>query len=125
MSRRLLTVAVLAVAALPAAAAGAEPLRLRPGMGGLADPGAITCGYFNKIYEEGPMGWRQMLLYWTEGYIYGRTGRTIDQVLATAPGGPWTFDTLTDRLVDFCRKNPEAGTPAAAEDLWGALQARP
>lgn len=118
---RVALAAVLACGVLGASVALAEPLKLRPGMGGLADPGAITCEYFNYIYEEGPTGWRQMLLYWTEGYIYGKSGRTIDQVRETAPGGPWTFDTLTDHLVGFCRQNPQAGVSAAAEDLWRQL----
>jgi hypothetical protein len=116
--------AVLAVAALLAlgAAAAAEPLRLRPGMGGLADPGAVTCGYLNGLYEGGPTGFRQMLLYWAEGYIYGKSGQALDEVLATAPGGPWTFDSLTDRLVGFCAASPDARVPAAAEALWRVLR---
>jgi hypothetical protein len=91
-------------------------------MGGLADPGAITCGYLNGLYEGGPTGFRQMLLYWTEGYIYAKSGKALDQALATAPGGPWSFDSLTDRLVGFCNANPDAPVPAAADALWQALQ---
>lgn len=115
-----------AAALLALGSAGAsEPFRLRPGMGGLADPGAITCGYLNSLYEGGPTGFRQMLLYWTEGYLYGQYGKTLDQVLATAPGGPWTFDTLTDRLVDFCVANPDAPVPASAEALERELKPAP
>lgn len=119
--------ALLAAAALLAlgAAGAAEPFRLRPGMGGLADPGAVTCGYLNGLYEGGPTGFRQMLLYWTEGYFFAKSGQTLDQVLATAPGGPWTFDSLTGRLVEFCAANPGAPVPAAAEDLWRTLQPAP
>lgn len=125
MSRRALGVAVFVAALSVATAKGfAEPFRLRAGMGGLADPGAATCGYLNGLYEGGPTGFRQMLLYWSEGYLYGRTGKTLDQLLATAPGA-WTFDSLTGRLVAFCAANPEAGVPAAAEDLARALQAVP
>lgn len=116
--------ALLAALSVATGAAAAEPFRLRAGMGGLADPGAATCGYLNGLYEGGPTGFRQMLLYWSEGYLYGKTGKTLDQLLAGAPGS-WTFDSLTGRLVDFCVANPEAGIPAAAEDLARALQAAP
>lgn len=113
-----------AVAALVAAGAvAAEPLRLRPGMGGMADPGAASCAFFNEIYAAGPTGFRQSLLYWTEGYIHGKSGMTMDEALAAAPQGPWTFDTITDRLVGYCREHPDAAVPDAAEDLWRALQA--
>lgn len=113
----------LALMSADIAAAG-EPLALRPGMGGVPDPGALECAYFNDLYPNAPTGFRQTLLYWTEGYIHGKSGRTIDEALAAAPPAakPWTFDTLTDHLVDYCRANPEARIPAAADDLWQRLQ---
>lgn len=114
---------LVAVLMLAGAAQGAEPLALRPGMGGVADPGVTTCALLNEAYEAGPTGLRQMLLYWTEGYVYGKTGLGIDAALATARGGPWTFDTLTDRLVGFCRVNPQASVPEAAADWWRSVQA--
>lgn len=117
--------ACAAAALLASGAAGAEPLKLRPGMGGMADPGAASCAFINEIYAAGPTGFRQTLLYWTEGYIYGKAGLTMDEALARAANGPWTFDTLTDRLVGYCSRHPEAGVPDAAEDLWRALQAQP
>jgi hypothetical protein len=115
----------VAAALVVAGASAAEPLRLRPGMGGMADPGAASCAYFNGIYDAGPTGFRQALLYWTEGYIHGKAGLTMDQAIAAAANGPWTFDTITDRLVGYCRQHPDAGVPDAAEDLWRALQVRP
>jgi hypothetical protein len=105
-------------------AAATEPLTLRLGMGGVADPGAMSCEYFNTLYPNAPTGFRQTLLYWAEGYVYGKSGRTIDQALAAAPPAakPWNFDTLTDHLVDYCREHPEAGIPATVDDLWRRLQ---
>lgn len=102
----------------------AEPLTLRHGMGGVPDPGAITCEYFNNLYENAPTGFRQTLLYWTEGYIYAKAGKTVDEALAAAPSAaqPWTFDSLTDHLVNYCREHPEATVPAAVDDLWQRLQ---
>lgn len=114
-----------AVIMAPGPVTVAEPLRLRPGMGGVADPGAIDCAFFNTIYEAGPTGFRQTVLYWTEGYVLGKSGLTMDAALAQAKGGPWTFDTLTDHVVDFCRKNPGSGMPAAVEDLWRTLGIAP
>lgn len=123
-SGRIARPALACAASLLAAAAMAEPLRLRPGMGGVADPGAMTCAYFNELYEAGPTGFRQALLYWAEGYIHGKSGRTIDEAIAAAPPAakPWTFDTLTDHLVNYCRQHPEAKVPAAVEDLWQQLR---
>jgi hypothetical protein len=105
-------------------ATSAEPLALRPGMGGVPDPGAITCEYFNDLYENAPTGFRQTLLYWAEGYIYGKAEQTIDQALAAAPttAREWTFDTLTDHLVDYCKADPAAAVPAAVDDLWRKLR---
>jgi hypothetical protein len=127
MHARACKTAALALAVLMATctARASEPLALRPGMGGVPDPGAVECAYLNKLYATAPTGFRQMLLYWLEGYVYGRTGRTMDAALASAPGGPWTFDTLTDRLVDYCGDHPEADVPAAAADLWRALNPAP
>jgi hypothetical protein len=110
--------AALATVLLAAAIARAEPLALRPGMGGVADAGAMTCALLNEAWESGPTGFRQMLLYWTEGYVYGRTRLTMDAALARASGGPWTFDTLTDRLLAFCRDNPQANVATAVDDWW-------
>jgi hypothetical protein len=63
----------------------AAPLALRPGMGGVPDLGAIRCETFNAMYPAGPNGLRQAILYWMEGYVYARTGKTMDEFLAS-PG---------------------------------------
>lgn len=119
MSRRHAAATALATALLAAGIArGAEPLALRPGMGGVADPGAMSCAQLDEAYPAGPTGFRQMLLYWSEGYVYARTRLTMDAALARAVGGPWTFDTLTDRLLAFCRDNPQANVAAAVDDWW-------
>ena len=99
------------------AAVAADKLALRPGLG------AIRCETFTKILPEGPTGFRQAVLTWAAGYIYGRSGQTIDEVLAAAPanGPDWTFDTLTDHVVGFCAANPGAPLPAAIQDLWTRL----
>jgi hypothetical protein len=127
MRRRANARAALACAAALAAGAtpAAEPIALRPGMGGVPDPGAVECAVLNRLYATAPTGFRQTLLYWLEGYVYGRTGLTMDSALAKAPGGPWTFDTLTDRLVGYCRDHPDADVPAAVADLWRVLQPTP
>ncbi|MBL8201526.1 MAG: hypothetical protein JNK40_11180 [Chromatiales bacterium] len=104
-------------------AIAADSLTLRPGMGGVPDLGAIRCETFTRILPEGPTGFRQAVLTWAEGYIYGKSGRTIDEVLAAAPAdGPnWTFDTLTDQIVSYCASNPESPLPVAVQDLWARL----
>ena len=88
-----------------------------------ADKLALRCETFTKILPEGPTGFRQAVLTWAAGYIYGRSGQTIDEVLAAAPanGPDWTFDTLTDHVVGFCAATPGAPLPAAIQDLWTRL----
>jgi hypothetical protein len=117
-------VAVVFLAAVLAnSALAADRLTLKPGMGGVPDLGAIRCETFTKILPEGPTGFRQAVLTWAEGYIYGRSGRTIDEVLAAAPAATpaWNFDTLTDHIVAYCTANPVAPLPAAVQDLWTRL----
>lgn len=108
--------------------AGASPaiagkLTLRPGMGGVPDLGAIRCETFNDMYPAGPSGLRQAILYWTEGYVFARTGKIIDELLESLGerGTLWNFETLTDHIVQFCRAKPEAPVPDAVADLWGLL----
>ncbi len=61
--------------------AAADGIRLRPGMTGVADLGATSCETFNHIYPAGPTGLRQAALYYAEGFIYGRSGKTLEQVV--------------------------------------------
>jgi len=117
---------IIAVAGLMAfaGAAGAGDFRLRPGMTGVADFGTVGCKAFNEMYPAGPVGFRQSVLYWFEGFVYGRSGRNLDQALSasTAEGSGWDFFSLTGHIVDYCADNPEASVPDAAENLWQALQ---
>lgn len=115
--------AVVLAGFLANAAMAAGKLTLRPGMGGVPDLGAIRCETFTKILPEGPIGFRQAVLTWAEGYIYGKSGQTIDEVLASLPAGSpdWTFDTLTDHIVGYCTSNPAAPLPVAVQDLWARL----
>lgn len=99
----------------------AAPLALYPGMGGVPDLGAIRCATFNDMYPNGPNGLRQAILYWTEGYVYAQTGKTIDEVLASPGMGTWNFETLTDHIVEFCRAQPDAPVPLAVIDLWDRI----
>lgn len=101
----------------------AGKLSLRPGMGGVPDLGAVRCETFNDMYPAGPSGLRQAILYWTEGYVYARTGKTMDELLESLEerGARWNFETLTGHVVEFCRANPEAPVPDAVADLWGLL----
>jgi hypothetical protein len=112
--------AAAAVLALSAATAG--KLALKPGMGGVPDLGAIQCKTFNAMYPSGPTGLRQSILYYTEGYVYARTGKTMDDFLASVPRPEqWNFETLTGEIVSFCLANPEVPVPIAVADLLGRL----
>lgn len=120
--RTIAVLGLLLAAAWPAAAA--DKLSLRPGMGGVPDIGALECATFNEIHPWGPIGFRQSLLTWAGGYMHGQSGQTLDEILAVAPPAPrpWTFDTLTDHMVDYCRRNPGAGVAQAVNDLWLRLK---
>lgn len=110
------------VVALLAAPALAAPLALHPGMGGVPNLGAIRCSTYNDIYPNGPAGLRQATLYFTDGYVYARTGRTLDDFLAgRSDADAWNFDTLTGHVVDFCVAHPELQVSAAVDDLWKQL----
>lgn len=112
-----LVAALLLVLAAPLAHA---ELQLRPGMTGVADLGAISCSTFNDIYPNGPTGLRQAALYYAEGYIYAKTGKSIDEALAGQEGA-WDFDSLTNVIVDYCANNPEAQVSNAVEALFDSL----
>jgi len=101
----------------------ADELQLRPGMTGVPDLGAIDCATFNHIYPAGPTGMEQAVLYWAEGWLYARSGLTMDELLsAQAPGSrAWDFDALTGHIVDFCAAHPDRPLPAAVADLWQLL----
>jgi hypothetical protein len=92
-------------------------------MGGVPDLGAIRCETFNAMYPAGPNGLRQAILYWTEGYVYAQTGKTMDEVLASPGMQVWDFGTLTDHIVRFCKARPEAPVPLAVIDLWARMNA--
>ncbi len=114
-------VAMLLLATAGGPASGA-PLALRPGMGGVADFGAIRCETLTVMYPAGPNGVRQAVLYWTEGYVYARTGQTMDAFLARRPHEvPWDFERLTGHVVAFCAAQPDALVAMAVEDLWVRL----
>ncbi len=101
----------------------ADGLKLPAGMGGVPDIGAIPCNVFTEMLVIGPLGTRHSLLTWANGYYYGTTGKTIDELLAMAAsaGQQWDFYRLTDHLAAFCEKNPDAITRAAAMDLANEL----
>lgn len=116
-----------ALAALLLAATGtlaaAGPLTLKPGMTGVPDLGAIRCATYNAMYPNGPNGLRQATLYWTEGYLYARTGLSLDEFLSGRPdGADWTFESLTDHVLAFCETHAEDRVRAAVDDLWTRLQ---
>lgn len=112
----------LGVAAALLAAGGvpnAEPIRLHEGMGGVADLGATRCDYYLYIHPNGPNGFNQAVLYWLEGYVHARTGKTIDAFLVGVPGGGrWTLDRIGEHVLDYCTANPEATVADAIGDLW-------
>ncbi len=123
--RRATVACGLALTGIIAAGVGAPslaaPLALRPGMGGVPDLGAIRCETFNEMYPAGPNGLRQAILYWTEGYVYAQTGKTMDEFLASPGMDIWNFGTLTDHIVEFCKAQPDAPVPLAVIDLWGRI----
>lgn len=103
-------------------ALAANKLALRPGMTGVADLGAISCATFTHMYPAGATGMRQAALTWAQGYFYGQSAKTVDEILAELPAdNPWDFDSLTDHIVDYCAANPEAPLPDAVIDLWNEL----
>jgi len=106
-------------------AIGAKPLTLRPGMTGVPDLGAIRCETFANMYPNGPTGMSQAALTWAQGYFYGLTGKTTDEILAQLPEeSPWNFDTLTGHIIIFCEEHPEVPLPDAVKDLWSALNTK-
>lgn len=114
--------AALLATTLLAVPAVAAPLALHPGMGGVANLGAIRCATYNDMYPAGPTGLRQATLYWTDGYVYARTGHTLDEFLAgRTDADAWTFDTLTGHVVDYCSTHPDRPVSAAVDDLWAKL----
>ncbi len=103
----------------------AKPLTLRPGMTGVPDLGAIKCETFANMYPNGPTGMSQAALTWAQGYFYGLTGKTTDEILAQLPeNSSWNFDTLTGHIIVFCEEHPEVPLPEAVKDLWSALNAK-
>ena len=102
-------------------AARAE-LTLRPGMTGVADLGASSCATFNAMYPNGPTGLRQAALYYAEGYIFAKSGKSLEAVLAELPEDTdWRFDSLTDVIVGYCAENPESTVSEATAMLWREL----
>jgi hypothetical protein len=128
MSRAAAMGGLLAAAVLllpPVARPG--PLEMRPGMGGVGDIGAMSCQAFSVMHSKGQSGSRQAVLYWTEGLVFARTGKSMDSFLAGLPdgGAAWNFESLTGHVVDWCEAHPEAPVNAAVEDLWRALGGAP
>ena len=120
---RILHIAA-AVAALLAAGSAlpGEPIRLHQGMGGVADFGATRCDYYAYIHPNGPTGFNQAVLYWLEGYVHARTGKTMDAFLASVPdGGRWTFDSIGQQVLDYCETNATATVADAIGDLWNRM----
>jgi hypothetical protein len=116
---RLLRHVIAIVLVLAGAAAPAGPIRLHEGMGGVANLGATKCDYYAYIHPNGPTGFNQATLYWFEGYVYARSGKTLDAWLDTVPGGDqWTFDRIGGHVLDYCTANPDATVADAVADLW-------
>ena len=115
------TVAALAILATGNSAA--KELTLPAGMGGVPDIGAIPCSVFTNMLVIGPLGTRHSLLTWTEGYLYAKTNRSMEEIVsgANAAGGTWNFGSITDHFVSYCEANPEASTGEAAQDLSAQL----
>ncbi len=105
-------------------ATAGETLRLREGMGGVADIGATRCDYYAYIHPNGPSGFDQSVLYWLEGYVHARTGKAIDAFLAGVPNGAdWTFDRIGSDILDHCTRNPGQSVADAIIALWVRMNA--
>ena len=99
----------------------AESFSLNLGMGGVADLGATDCAHFNDLMPIGPSGFRQAAMTWAQGYFYALSeGKTIDELLAEQETA-WTFNSLTDVIVQYCEDNPEEMVPEAIKHLWQTL----
>lgn len=115
---RLLVAAVV----LGGACTAQADIRLREGMGGVADIGATRCDYYAYIHPNGPTGFNQSVLYWLEGYVHARTGGSLDAFLAKAPGGQrWSFDSIGQHVLDYCTANPKASVADGVVDLWARM----
>jgi hypothetical protein len=113
------SVASLVAPAGAAVAADAPGIQLRPGMGGVPDLGAMRCGAYSKMHSKGQSGTRQATLYWFEGLVWARSGKTLDAFLASVPGGAaWNFETLTSHVLAWCEAHPSAQVTGALDDLW-------
>ncbi|MAF82801.1 MAG: hypothetical protein QGH93_02825 [Gammaproteobacteria bacterium] len=113
-----------ALTAYSGMAIAAKPLTLRPGMTGVPDLGAIKCETFADMYPNGPTGMSQAVLTWAQGYFYGLTAKTTDEILAQLPEkSSWDFDTLTGHIIIFCEEHPEVPLPVAVKDLWSVMNA--
>jgi hypothetical protein len=118
-SRHALRGALVLTLVIASAAASGGPIRLREGMGGVADIGATKCDYYAYIHPNAPTGFNQAVLYWFEGYVHARSGKAIDAWLAGIPGGDqWTFDRIGGHVLDYCTGNPGATVADAGGDLW-------
>ena len=89
-------------------------------MTGFADLGVIQCDDFIELLPIGPKGFRQSLMTYAQGFIYAKSGQSMDQVLADRDGA-WTYETLSDEMVKYCAANPDKSVPDAAAHLWEAL----
>jgi hypothetical protein len=113
---------LIVAACLLAGAAAQGGIRLREGMGGVADIGATRCDYYAYIHPNGPTGFNQSVLYWLEGYVHARTGKSLDDFLAgLSDGGRWTFDRIGQHVLDYCTANPRATVADGVVDLWGRM----
>ena len=113
--------AVCVFCLVSASSAHGEGLSLNPGMGGFADLSATDCAYFNELLPIGPSGFRQAALTWAQGYFYALSGgKTTDELLGEQEA-EWTFNSLTDVIVDYCATNPEKKVPEAVKHLWQTL----
>ena len=115
-------IVLLASLFLAATAAADGPLKLRPGMTGVADIGSSACQLFNDMHPFGPAGLEHHVLTWAQGYIFAKSGKSIDGILADLPpANGWDFDSLSGYIVNYCSENPEAKVSQAAIALWTVL----
>jgi hypothetical protein len=107
---------------LAGTATAADTVRLREGMGGVADIGATKCDYYAYIHPTGPMGFDQAVLYWFQGYVHARSGKSVNAFLAGIPDGSrWTFERIGRHVLDYCTANPARTVADGVMDLWAKV----
>lgn len=120
MNRTIRWMTLLAAMAATSTVSSGQ-IELKPGMMGVADVGSTSCAVFSDMHYHGPVGARQQVLTWFQGYVYAEAGQSLDAVLAARSKTGWDFDALTGYVVGYCEKDPSATVADGVVALWAEL----